>query len=559
MGEEKKGLIDNIIDRIGVTEAPLFRTPDYMYNISYWLGAMVAAAFIYTVITGLFLLMYYQPAYAYQSTQNIIYNVPYGSVLLFSHLYGAYIMIILAYIHMFRNFYKGAYKKPRELQWVTGVILLALTLGASFFGYSLVSDVLGVNAIDIGSELLVGTGIPGATTLVGWLFGPGGSAALSSNPLVRSELFDRLLGWHILLVFLLGVLFVFHFMLSERYGMTPSAKEKPKVPAYYTKEEQTRFNEWWPRNFVYMLSIVLLTWGIILFVPNLLANINGLPIVINPYPAPQAGSPQAISVQPYPPWFFLFLYKFVDFLLPNGMPITPILVLAVLVLGLVILMLLPFLDPSDYLSVTRRKFWTWIMTTLIIYLVELSVWGYLQPGVPEPFNAQVEYLGPPLIIVGLLVYLWKPKENQVNSISKTEAKVIKMNITPMEILLASVASLSLAGTFINFLEFPTVINGIILLPVTLFAAYMLRRVAGFIIGRKPIAAVGSQVGVSWKKKAAFYGIIIIFIISLFLLGLMWTLPSVGPQATYAGMDLGVILMLWGIAVQLYHYEVYVRE
>lgn len=559
MGEEKKGLIDSVIDRIGVTEAPLFRTPDYMYNISYWLGAMVAAAFIYTVITGLFLLMYYQPAYAYQSTQNIIYNVPYGSVLLFSHLYGAYIMIILAYIHMFRNFYKGAYKKPRELQWVTGVILLALTLGASFFGYSLVSDVLGVNAIDIGSELLVGTGIPGATTLVGWLFGPGGSAALSSNPLVRSELFDRLLGWHILLVFLLGVLFVFHFMLSERYGMTPSAKEKPKVPAYYTKEEQARFNEWWPRNFVYMLSIVLLTWGIILFVPNLLANINGLPIVINPYPAPQAGSPQAISVQPYPPWFFLFLYKFVDFLLPNGMPITPILVLAVLVLGLVILMLLPFLDPSDYLSVTRRKFWTWIMTTLIIYLVELSVWGYLQPGVPEPFNAQVEYLGPPLIIVGLLVYLWKPKENQVNSITKTEAKVIKMNITPMEILLASVASLSLAGTFINFLEFPTIINGIILLPVALFAAYMLRRVAGFIIGRKPIAAVGSQVGVSWKKKAAFYGIIIIFIISLFLLGLMWTLPSVGPQATYAGMDLGVILMLWGIAVQLYHYEVYVRE
>jgi quinol-cytochrome oxidoreductase complex cytochrome b subunit len=559
MGEEKKGLIDSIIDRIGVTEAPFFRTPDYMYNISYWLGAMVAAAFIYTVITGLFLLMYYQPAYAYQSTQNIIYNVPYGSVLLFSHLYGAYIMIILAYIHMFRNFYKGAYKKPRELQWVTGVILLALTLGASFFGYSLVSDVLGVNAIDIGSELLVGTGIPGATTLVGWLFGPGGSAALSSNPLVRSELFDRLLGWHILLVFLLGVLFVFHFMLSERYGMTPSAKEKPKVPAYYTKEEQARFNEWWPRNFVYMLSIVLLTWGIILFVPNLLANINGLPIVINPYPAPQAGSPQAISVQPYPPWFFLFLYKFVDFLLPNGMPITPILVLAVLILGLVILMLLPFLDPSDYLSVTRRKFWTWIMTTLIIYLVELSVWGYLQPGVPEPFNAQVEYLGPPLIIVGLLVYLWKPKENQVNSISKTEAKVIKMNITPMEILLASVASLSLAGTFINFLEFPTIINGIILLPVALFAAYMLRRVAGFVIGRKPIAAVGSQVGVNWKKKAAFYGIIIIFIISLFLLGLMWTLPSVGPQATYAGMDLGVILMLWGIAVQLYHYEVYVRE
>lgn len=557
MGEEKKGIIDTIIDRVGVTEAPLFKTPDYMYNLSYWLGAMVSAAFIYTVITGLFLLMYYQPAFAYQSTQSIISSVPYGPVLLFSHLYGSYIMIILAYIHMFRNFYKGAYKKPRELQWITGVILLLLTLGASFFGYSLVSDVLGVNAIDIGDQLLVGTGIPGATTIVGWLFGPGGSAALSSDPLVRSELFDRLLGWHILLVFLLGALFLFHFMLAERYGMTPSAKDKPKVPAYYTKEEQQRFNEWWPRNFVYMLSVVLLTWGIILFVPNLLANINGLPIVINPYPAPQAGSPESTSVQPYPPWFFLFLYKFVDFLLPNGMPITPILVLAVLIIGLLVLIFLPFLDPSDDLRVTRRKFWTWIVSTLAVYLIELSVWGYLEPGVPVPFSQEIEYLGLPLIVIGILVYLWPVKQNNT-PITRTETKVIKMNITPMEILLASVSALSLAGTFVNFLEFPTIINGIILIPVGLFTLYMLRRVAAFIVGKKPVAAVGSGVAASWNKKAAFYGIVIIFIVSLFLLGLMWTLPSIGPQSTYAGMDLGVILMLWGIAVQLYHYEIYVK-
>ncbi|ACP47050.1 Cytochrome b/b6 domain protein [Sulfolobus islandicus Y.G.57.14] len=557
MGEEKKGIIDTIIDRVGVTEAPLFKTPNYMYNLSYWLGAMVSAAFIYTVITGLFLLMYYQPAFAYQSTQSIISSVPYGPVLLFSHLYGSYIMIILAYIHMFRNFYKGAYKKPRELQWITGVILLLLTLGASFFGYSLVSDVLGVNAIDIGDQLLVGTGIPGATTIVGWLFGPGGSAALSSDPLVRSELFDRLLGWHILLVFLLGALFLFHFMLAERYGMTPSAKDKPKVPAYYTKEEQQRFNEWWPRNFVYMLSVVLLTWGIILFVPNLLANINGLPIVINPYPAPQAGSPESTSVQPYPPWFFLFLYKFVDFLLPNGMPITPILVLAVLIIGLLVLIFLPFLDPSDDLRVTRRKFWTWIVSTLAVYLIELSVWGYLEPGVPVPFSQEIEYLGLPLIVIGILVYLWPVKQNNT-PITRTETKVIKMNITPMEILLASVSALSLAGTFVNFLEFPTIINGIILIPVGLFTLYMLRRVAAFIVGKKPVAAVGSSVAASWNKKAAFYGIVIIFIVSLFLLGLMWTLPSIGPQSTYAGMDLGVILMLWGIAVQLYHYEIYVK-
>ncbi|AHC52109.1 cytochrome B [Sulfolobus acidocaldarius SUSAZ] len=559
--EKKAGIIDSILERLGINEAPLFRTPDYMYNVSYWLGAMVAASFAYTIITGLFLLLYYQPAFAYQSTQTLINSVPYGSVLLFSHLYGSYIMILLAYIHMFRNFYKGAYKKPRELQWVTGVILLTLTLGASFFGYSLVSDVLGVNAIDIGDQLLVGTGIPGATAIVGWLFGPGGSAALSSSPLVRSELFDRLLGWHVIMVFLLGVLFLFHFMLSERYGMTPATREKPKVPSYYTKEEQEKFNPWWPRNFVYMLSIVLITWGIILFVPNLLANINGLPIVINPYPAPQAGSPQAVSVQPYPPWFFLFLFKLVDFLLPNGIPITPILTLALLVVGLLILILLPFLDPSDSLYVTRRKFWTWIMTTLAVYLVELSIWGYLQPGVPEPTSAQIEFLGSPLVIIGIIVYLW-PTDRKTKTVSPTttDSRVIKMNITPMEILLGAVGTLSFAATLFNFIQFPTLINGIILVPLGLFAIYALRRISFYVLGGKPVASVGnSNSRVSVRKKIAFFGIIALFIISLVLLGLMWTLPSVGPQATYAGMDLGVILMLWGAAIQLYHYEIFVKE
>ncbi|NON63181.1 cytochrome bc complex cytochrome b subunit, partial [Acidianus sp. RZ1] len=289
--ERKKGFIDSILERVGIDEAPLFRTPDYMYNVSYWLGALVTASFIYTVITGLILLLLYEPANAYGSTMNIINSVPYGPVLLFSHLYGAYIMIILVYIHMFRNFFKGAYKKPRELQWVTGVLLLALTLGASFFGYSLVGDVLGIDAVSIGTSLLIGSGFPGATTIVGWLFGPGTDAVESSNPLVRSEFFDRILGWHIIMVALIGAVFAFHFLLSERYGMTPSKKEKPEVPAFYTKEEQQKFNQWWPRNFIYMLSLVLMTWGVILIVPNILANLNGavidgskisLPLVVNP-------------------------------------------------------------------------------------------------------------------------------------------------------------------------------------------------------------------------------------------------------------------------------------
>jgi len=556
MAEKERGLIEDILDRVGVKEAPFFKTPDYMYNPSYWLGAMVAGAFIYTVITGLLLLLYYQPSYAYQSTMNIIYHVPYGPVLLFSHLYGAYIMIILAYIHMFRNFYVGAYKKPRELQWVTGVLLLLLTLGASFFGYSLVSDVLGVNAVDIGSELMVGTGFPGATVIVNWLFGPGALASISSSPLTRAELFDRLLGWHIVLVFLIGALFGFHFMLSERYGMTPSKKEKPKVPAYYTKEEWSKFNEWWPRNVVYMLSIVLTTWGVILFVPNLLANINGLPIVINPYPAPQAGTPQASGVQPYPPWFFLFLYKFVDFELPNGQPLTPAMVIAALVFMLLVVMLLPFYENSQWMYLRNRKFWVWVMTLAWIYLIELSIWGYYQPGVPAPFNQQVELLGPPAVIVGLVVLFWGRRDK--NDVSKGTwfSSIKSLKMSPFTVLMGSVAGLAFTGTLVNFFEQPVLVNLIALIPLGIFTFIWVYKLGRTIIRNE---GTTTSMGGGYKRKdIAFVGIVVILIIVAILSGLMWTLPSVGPQATYAGMDLGVILMLFGGALQLYHYIIYVK-
>ncbi|QKR00087.1 cytochrome bc complex cytochrome b subunit [Metallosphaera tengchongensis] len=556
--EGKKGLIDQILDRVGVTEAPFFKTPDYMYNVSYWLGAMVSGAFAYTVITGLFLLLYYMPANPYPQTQAIINTVPYGSVLLFSHLYGAYIMIILAYIHMFRNFYKGAYKKPRELQWVTGILLLALTMGASFFGYSLVSDVLGVNAINIGESLLVGTGFPGATTIANWLFGPGGDAATASNPLVKSQLFDRLLGWHIIMVFLIGLLFGVHFLMSERYGMTPSTKEKPKVPAFYTKEEWSKFNEWWPRNVVYMLSIVLMTWGIILFVPDLLANINGLPIVINPYPAPEPGTAAALSTQPYPPWFFLFLYKFVDFELPNGQAMSPAQALSILVVILLVLILMPFFENSEYMFLKNRKFWTWVMTVAWISLIELSVWGYLAPGVPAPTSQQIEILGIPAVLVGIVILAMGRDKSQKSEPSLNTPQTVP-KIGPTSLLGTAVVSLLFAGNFGVWLMHPAMINFLTLFPLGGLMAYMVYRMASS-FKRGPVKATG---GLSWeevkfRKTIALFALPVILVVTAIQTAIMWRLPSVGPQATYAGMDLGILLFLWGIAMQLYHYIVYVR-
>ncbi|BFI75598.1 proton pump complex cytochrome B SoxC [Sulfurisphaera ohwakuensis] len=554
--QKKTGFFDAILDRIGINEAPLFRTPDYMYNVSYWLGGLVAASFAYTVITGLILLLLYNPANAYQQTQTIINDIPYGAVILFSHLYGAYIMIILVYIHMFRNFFKGAYKKPRELQWVTGVLLLALTLGASFFGYSLVGDVLGINAVDIGSSLLIGTGFPGATTVVGWLFGPGIDAVQSSNPAVRAEFFSRILGWHIIMVALIGLLFMFHLMLAERYGMTPSIKEKPRVPAYYTKEEQEKFNPWWPRNFVYMLSLVLMTWGVVLIVPDVLANLNSivkLPIVINPFPAPQAFTPAANNVQPYPPWFFLFLYKFVDFLLPNGVPILPSMVIAVLIIGLVILMLIPFFENSNLMYISSRKFWTWVMSLLAYSLVALSVWGYLYPGVPAPTNEQILVLGIPALILAVIIGLSDKIRRRKEKVP-TPSQIPK--ITPTSILGTSVVTLLFAGTFGDFIIRPSLLGLFSLFPLGILVYHFVSKMVRAFSNNNNN---GGTVTYPITKKMAFIAIPVIFVITIFLFALFLELPSVGVQSTYAGIDLGVIFFLWGYAINLYHYLVYVKD
>jgi len=554
---KKHGIFDEILDRVGINEAPLFRTPDYMYNVSYWLGGLVTASFVYTVITGLFLLLLYNPADAYGETQAIINTIPYGAVVLFSHLYGSYIMVILVYIHMFRNFFKGAYKKPRELQWVIGIILFALTLGASFFGYSLVGDVLGINAVDIGSSLLIGTGFPGATTVVGWLFGPGIDAVQSSNPAVRSEFFSRILGWHIIMVALIGLLFAFHLLLAERYGMTPSKKEKARVPAYYTKEEQEKFNPWWPRNFVYMLSIVLMTWGVILIVPNVLANLNSitsLPIVINPFPAPQAFTTAANNVQPYPPWFFLFLYKLVDFELPNGVPILPSMTVSLLVVGLAVLMLIPFFENSNLMYISSRKFWTWVMSLLGYSIVALSIWGYFYPGVSVPTSQQVLVLGIPAVILAIIIGL-SDKLGRLRKKQEPPASITMPKVTPTSILGTSVTVLLFAGTFGDFLIRPSMIGLFMLFPLGVLVYHFVGKlVKTFHNGNNNV-----KTGYTLSKKMAFVAIPTIFVITIFLFALMIKLPSVGIQSTYAGIDLGVIFFLWGYAINLYHYLFYVKD
>lgn len=522
-------------DRLGLDELPFFKTPDYMYKVNYWLGALVASAFIYAVVSGLVLLLYYNPADPYDQTQYIINQVPYGSVILFSHLYAAYAMILLAYVHMFRNYFVGAYKRPRELVWLAGVILLVLTMGASFVGYSMVGDVLGVDAIGVGEGILAS--FPGGAVLNAIFFGNG----------TTQDAFSRLLAWHIILVALLGLFFLFHFFTAERYGIMPSRKVKSEVPAVHSKEEQSRFNAWWPRNFIYMLSLMLMTWGLILVVPNLLANVNGLPLLLNPHPAPSPSSPQAASVPAYPPWFFLFFYKIADFLMPNGQPYPPFgALLVAVIIPMVYLLLLPFLDRNKQLHPFGRKFWTWVGVMLITYLVEVSVWGYVAPGVPEPFPAQVKVLLPPAVVAAIGVFVmgrtWSKRK--VNVSPALPKQTGPSPSTTFGLVVLGMLAVGTVGLAIND---PTVPGGaaatVLFLAFIAFARSFWRHPSGTVNHKARITLAETVMAV-------------LFIVAVVLAFNMWTVPSTGPQSSLFGVDLGALLLMLGEALSLYHYANY---
>jgi len=135
--------IDERTSVSGVTRWVLFRKVPRGTNWYYTLGSATLFAFLNQAVTGVFLAMYYRPdaaGGAYESIRNINDNVFAGQLVHAMHKWGASVMVILIFLHMGRVFFFGAYKYPRELTWVIGVVLLILTLIMAFTGYLLPFD-----------------------------------------------------------------------------------------------------------------------------------------------------------------------------------------------------------------------------------------------------------------------------------------------------------------------------------------------------------------------------------------------------------------------------------
>ena len=176
-------------------------------------GGITFFIFTLQVITGILLLIYYVPttAQAYDSVVHITNNVPFGWLIRGIHHWGANIMIITVFIHMGKIYFHGIYKNPRELNWVTGIILLVCTLSFSFTGYLLPWTQLSYWATVVGTE------IPSAMPVIGEYI----KIFLRGGTDVSQVTLTRFFAVHIMVLPAAVVIFIgLHILMIRRQGIS---------------------------------------------------------------------------------------------------------------------------------------------------------------------------------------------------------------------------------------------------------------------------------------------------------------------------------------------------
>src|SRR3954469_6097558 len=203
--------VDERTSLSGAARWMMFRKVPKGTNWYYTLGSATLFAFVNQAVTGVFLAMYYDPSatQAYGSIQHIINDVWLGAFVRGMHKWGATVMVVLIFLHMGRVFFFGAYKYPRELNWIIGVVLLILTMAMALTGYLLPFDQRSFWATVVASNI-TGTGPIVGPYLADFLRGGAefGATTISRfysiHMLLIPVLIAALIGAHLFLVAKLG-------------------------------------------------------------------------------------------------------------------------------------------------------------------------------------------------------------------------------------------------------------------------------------------------------------------------------------------------------------------
>jgi len=366
---------------------PQNRHTPWMYT-----GSLVMMFFGMQVVTGIMLAFYYRPTLeeANKSVGEIMTKVPLGWIIRSVHSWSATFMIAIVFIHLLAIWILKSYRKPREMTWMSGVLLLVFTLAFGFTGYLLPWDALSLAATKVGTD------IPRSIPVIGaW-----GTKFLRGGEDISGDTLSRFFSFHVsVLPLCLLVALALHVYLIQKLGMS--------LPVGADEEAETRRAlPFWP-NFVYREAVLWLVFiGIVItiavFLPPTLGKTADL----------MAPAPEGIK----PEWYFLFLFQTLKIFPAKMLFMTGDTVAVLLIFFAVVLFFfLPLID--NKLSERKGKVITVLAFLLIVYAVAMSVWSLQTPSKPEadriiagPQNIKEStglfvFLGAIWLSIAVLVYL----------------------------------------------------------------------------------------------------------------------------------------------------------
>jgi len=329
--------------------------PVHAQKVWYYLGGMTLFLFGVQIFTGILLLLYYRPssAEAYESVQFIVTQVQFGWLIRNIHSWSANLLIGLAFAHFFSVFFLKSYRKPRELTWVTGALLLFLMLGFGFSGYLLPWNELSFFATK------VGTGIAGAVPIVGHFT----LRLLRGGDDVTGATLSRFYGLHVaILPALTTALVAAHLLFVQQQGMSvPISVEQRLEPG-----ERLPQMKFFPN---YILRDVL-AWYVVIAVLAALAAFY--PWELGTKADPFAVVPPGIR----PEWYFLATFHTLK-MIPSHILGFEGERIGVVGFGLVaaFLVFVPFLDRRA-LRGQRSPAFTAIAVLGLVYFITFTIVGH---------------------------------------------------------------------------------------------------------------------------------------------------------------------------------------
>ncbi len=337
-----------------ITEAASHKeVPMHRYSALYFFGGMTLFFFIVQVATGILLMLYYRPSSdnAFESVEFIMATVPFGWLIRSIHSWSANLMIYFACVHLASVYFLKAYRRPREMTWISGSLLLFLALGFGFSGYLLPWNELSFFATKVGTD------IAGVIPVVGepiMRFLRGGNQ-------VTGGTLSRFYGWHVaILPAVTTVLLTIHLAFVQLQGMS--------VPPGRETESKGRPGM---KFFPHFLLRELFGWTLAL---AMLAAFAAL--------FPWSLGQKADLFAPAPPgirpeWYFMFMFETLK-MVPGGeflgveYEVIPIILFS---LGGLVLVLVPFLDRRVNRD-GRSPLFTAVGWIAVAYMVGLTAWGY---------------------------------------------------------------------------------------------------------------------------------------------------------------------------------------